>query len=53
MRSFVFGSAMGCVSLIALMSCTTPEAPVAPSVKQQEDKGGDTSKNDNPQGAKQ
>ena len=30
MRSFVFGSAMGCVSLIALMSCTTPEAPVAP-----------------------
>ena len=30
MRKFVFGSAVGCVSLIALMSCTTPEAPVAP-----------------------
>ena len=31
MRSFLFSSAICCVSAIALMSCATPEAPVAPA----------------------
>ena len=34
MRSIVFGSAIGCVSLIALMSCATPEAPAPAMVAQ-------------------